>query len=137
MFYFLILAIIDQITKALLSSRDFFIGPIHIALVKNLGLPFAIGTSGPISFGITSAVLLVLGGYYIHARKNLSRLENLGFQFIFAGAFSNILDRTFLGYVRDMIDFRLGFVFNLADAFIIIGILLILIAGWRKPKTQN
>lgn len=137
MFYFLILIIIDQITKAVLSSRDFFVGPIHISLVKNFGLPFAIATAGPISFGIAVIVMLILVGYYHHAYKKLSRIENLGFQFIFAGAVSNILDRIFVGYVRDMIDLRLGFVFNFADAFIIVGILLVLFASSRKSKMPN
>jgi signal peptidase II len=136
-FLLVVFILIDQITKAVFSSRDFSIGPIRVALVKNFGLPFAIGTSGPASFIITFVILLALAWYYIRARHSLSWLENLGFQFIFAGALSNILDRILLGYVRDMIDLRLGFVFNFADAFIVVGILLILGAGFRKSETLN
>ncbi|MDP4001391.1 MAG: signal peptidase II [bacterium] len=47
--------------------------------------------------------------------------------FVFAGAVSNLGDRLVLGYVRDFVDLGLGFTFNLADIFIVIGLILILV----------
>jgi signal peptidase II len=46
-----------------------------------------------------------------------------------ACALSNIFDRVYLGYVRDFWDLRLGFTFNLADAFIILGLIFLLFAS--------
>ena len=53
-------------------------------------------------------------------------LTNVSFGLIFGGIFGNLSDRLFLGYVRDFIGvniFKYSFpVFNLADAFICIGV---------------
>lgn len=133
---FAVLIFIDQITKAVLGSRDFFLGPVVIHLVKNYGLPFAVSTIGPVSFTITLLVMVMMVVYYFHERNNLQRVEHAGFLFIFAGAVSNIVDRIMLGYVRDFIDLNLGFVFNLADTLIIIGILMILFGSIPKSKPQ-
>jgi signal peptidase II len=66
----------------------------------------------------------------------LSAIEQLGWGFVFAGAFGNGIDRFLSGYVIDFLDFRLiNFpVFNLADVSINIGIGLLLIASFREAK---
>jgi signal peptidase II len=117
---------LDQITKLIFSSRDFFVGPIHFHLVKNYGLAFSL------NFGLLPNLILIILGlgffvyYYFQHRKEFSWRGQLVFIFIFAGAVSNIIDRLYLGFVRDFLDLGLGFTFNLADAFVAIGLILIL-----------
>src|SRR6185503_5380809 len=123
---FFVLIVIDQITKAIFADRDFFFGPLKVALVKNYGLPFGINSANALSLIILFAVFLFFVYYYAHNRKTMLAQENLGFVFIFAGAVSNIIDRLVLGFVRDLFDLRLTFVFNLADAFIVMGIIMII-----------
>ena len=49
----------------------------------------------------------------------------LGFSFVVSGAIGNLIDRIFLGYVRDFINIRLfNFVFNVADIFVTVGMIL-------------
>ena len=56
---------------------------------------------------------------------------------ILAGGFGNLFDRVFLGHVVDFIAVTFNpYVFNLADVFITIGIVLYLIS-YFKVKEQN
>jgi len=62
--------------------------------------------------------------------KKTHILFHISFALFLAGAFGNLIDRIVLGYVRDMIrfDFWDSFpTFNLADIFINIGAILIVI----------
>lgn len=64
------------------------------------------------------------------------RWEQLGYGFILSGALGNGIDRFVLGHVVDFLDFRLiNFpVFNLADVFINVGIVCLLIATFQRPN---
>ena len=53
---------------------------------------------------------------------------------IFSGAISNIIDRLRFGCVVDYIDLKFFPVFNLADIYITIGVLLILLSLNYKPS---
>jgi len=138
-YYFLLpvcLISIDQITKLIFSSRDFFVSELHIHLLKNYGLAFSL------NFGQWPNLILIALGlsffiYYFHQhQQELSLLKQLAFVLIFAGAVSNILDRAFLGYVRDFLDFGLGFTFNLADAYVAVGLISFLIMSTSKKMTK-
>ena len=54
-----------------------------------------------------------------------------GISFIIAGAIGNLIDRIFLGAVIDFLDFMIGnfhwYVFNLADSYVTVGMVLVLI----------
>ena len=119
------LIVIDQITKLIFSPRDFFVGFIHFHLVKNFGLGFGLNFGLLINLIVISAALLFFIYYYFLHRRELSYWARIIFVLILAGAISNIIDRLYLGYVRDFIDVGLGFTFNLADAMIVIGLVLI------------
>jgi signal peptidase II len=70
----------------------------------------------------------------------LNTFEQLGYSFILGGALGNGIDRFARGSVVDFLDFRLiNFaVFNLADVFINVGIVCLLIASFRhKPPESN
>jgi signal peptidase II len=55
------------------------------------------------------------------------RCLSAGLIFILSGAISNIIDRLYFGCITDFIDLKFWPVFNLADSFIVIGAILILI----------
>ncbi len=63
--------------------------------------------------------------------------DQWGYGLILGGAMGNGMDRFFLGYVVDFLDLRLiNFaVFNVADSFISIGIICLLIASIQKTPT--
>ena len=62
---------------------------------------------------------------------------------VIGGSTSNLLDRVRLGYVTDFLDLRWWPSFNLADSFIVIGVLVLLTtlvarrAGSAPPRTVS
>ncbi|BAY62853.1 lipoprotein signal peptidase [Calothrix brevissima NIES-22] len=138
---------IDQLTKywvvqtfklgqTLPILQDIF----HFTYVTNTGAAFSI-LSGKVewlrwlSLGV-SLVLICLALF----GSLLNFWDQLGYGLILGGAMGNGIDRFILGYVVDFIDFRLiNFaVFNMADSFISIGIVCLLIASWQKtPSSSN
>ena len=51
---------------------------------------------------------------------------------ILGGLIGNLIDRAFIGYVTDFIDFRIWPVFNVADSCITIGVIWLVIYLWKK-----
>ncbi len=125
------LILIDQITKLIFWPRDFFAGPFHIHPVENMGLGFGVNLGLLPNLIIIVAALIYFIYYYIRQRNQLGILFHLSFALVLAGAVSNIIDRLYLGYVRDFLDLGLGFTFNLADAMIVAGLILILFKPTR------
>jgi len=63
----------------------------------------------------------------------ISKTKTIGLILILAGAISNILDRLYFGCVIDFIKIPFWPLFNLADAFIIIGVI---ITVWKIKTTD-
>lgn len=64
---------------------------------------------------------------------------NLALAFIIGGAIGNLIDRIRLNYVVDFFDFRvIGFaIFNVADSFVVIGCIIMVIAIWQNRFPQK
>lgn len=147
------IAVIDQIVKW------YVIGPLDLRLVRNIELlPFFDLTyteNRGISLGmfqattmemrwllvlVTAAIALVVLVWMMR-EKLLSDI--LGLALILGGALGNIRDRWELGYVIDYADFHIGtfrpfLVFNIADAAITIGVLIILARSlFVREKDEN
>ncbi|HPQ38935.1 MAG TPA: signal peptidase II [bacterium] len=139
----LVLAILDQITKVLASTRldpmdpvKLIPGLIHLTLVHNRGAAFGIFRNLPdpwriALFSVISVIALtVLYHMYIN-RPAGSRLIPAAIALIAAGATGNFIDRFRYGHVIDFIDtYPFGYhfpTFNLADSCITIGVTLMMI----------
>jgi signal peptidase II len=127
----------DQITKLIFSTRDFFIGPIHFHPLKNYGLVFSLNFGPLLNLILIAAAVIFFIGYYIRHRQQMSRIDQLTAWMIFAGAISNIIDRLYLEFVRDFLDVGLGFTFNLADVFVVIGVIILFLLPHTGDKIAN
>ncbi len=114
-------------------------GVFHLTYVTNTGAAFSLfrGGSGWLRW-FSLLVSLGLMGVALFGPV-VSRWEQVGYGFILSGALGNGIDRFVSGKVVDFLDVRLiNFaVFNLADVFINIGIVCVLIAlfkGSAKPS---
>lgn len=107
----------------------------HLTYVENHGGIFGI-FQGKINYFTIISVILII--YVIATEiKNFKKYDfpiKLGISIITAGALGNMIDRIFRGFVIDMIDFRgvWGFVFNIADMYIHIGLYIILFVLIKK-----
>ena len=74
-------------------------------------------------------------------RDSRHRTEALAYAMLLGGALGNVIDRMFQGYVVDYLDFHWQSwhwpAFNLADIFIVMGVAMILIAGFRAEKSAE
>lgn len=137
---------LDQITKywvvqtfSLEQTRPLLPGIFHLTYVTNTGAAFSL-LSGKVEWlrWLSLGVSLVLIALALFS-STLNLWDQLGYGLILGGAMGNGIDRFILGYVVDFLDFRLiNFaVFNVADSFISIGIVCLLIASFQKTPTST
>ena len=126
---------IDRLLK-ILSQNNFFedknIGIkniLYLDYFKNNNIAFSLPTGNIIALIISIIILILFITYYILKNKKQSNylaLETsyLTLSIVFIGSISNIIDRIKFGYVIDYINFLNINIFNLADVFIVIGLII-------------
>jgi signal peptidase II len=139
--------IVDQLSKYLVvqsfsevgNTLPLWQGVFHLTYVINTGAAFSVFRDG-VGWLRWLSLAVSLGLMILAWRgPKLPLLEQLGYGCILAGALGNGIDRFIFGYVVDFLDFRLiQFpVFNLADVFINIGIVLLLIASFNTTAPRQ
>jgi len=145
----LISLVLDRITKYwVMTQFDLTIPPdswplwpnvFHFTYVTNTGAAFSLFSQGGdwlrwLSLGV-SLILVALGLF----GPKMNRWEQAGYGCILGGAAGNGIDRFLNGRVVDFLDFRLiNFpVFNMADVFINVGIVCLLIATFRQDSSES
>lgn len=135
-----VVLLLDQATKwwalrALADGPVDVVGPLQLRLVHNTGSAFSIGAgSGPIVGILALAVVGVLlwTGRDVVARPALASLG-----LVLGGAVGNLADRALRGdgllhgAVVDFVDLGWWPVFNVADAAIVVGSILLVVAVGR------
>ena len=113
----------------------------RITYVKNTGAAFSIFSNNTVLVIIISVVIIGFLLFYIYKNKGNNKLENVSYAFILGGAIGNLIDRLVYGYVIDFLDFEIlsydAPIFNLADTFIVIGVILFLINTLRSRYDGN
>ncbi len=136
-FLFLIMLVIDQYTKYIIDSSFFVTESVpiidnllNLTYVQNRGIAFGL-FQGKLDIVTIFAIVAVLFIFinFIRTFKKIDILEKIAYTMILSGAVGNIIDRLLRGFVVDMIDFRgiWSFIFNFADVWINIGILMLMI----------
>lgn len=132
-FLFFIFVAVDQITKGIFSSRDFLIDAIIIQ--KNSALLFGIDFGPTGNWLILVFAFMFFGVYFFRHWRDGNQKIILSLVLILSGAAANGLDRLFYGFVRDFAFENFPIAFNLADIYILLGLLLVLV--YNKPKSQD
>lgn len=116
----ILIILADQVSKSLASPG-----------IKNPGLPFGIDLPGFLDFYLVAGLLAIFVSLYVFYFRKLS----WGFVLVTSGALSNLLDRIYFGYVRDLINIGIA-TMNVADVLIWLGIALLVVNN-AKLKNQN
>jgi len=141
-FLTIVFLVIDIVSKLVVSNlmnvnesirviRDFF----YITYVRNTGAAWSIFAGETWLLIIVSLIIMFLIIWYIYKNRPKSKLEIVGYSMVLGGAIGNFIDRVIYGYVIDFLNFYIfGYdypIFNLADSFILIGVILLVIYTWR------
>jgi len=126
----------DQVVAGLLDLRYVENRDVAFRVLRwipaDIRLPLVLTVVGASIVGLT--VLLVL-------LRGATLTERAALVLILAGAMGNFIDRAFLGYVIDFINFDFWPTFNLADVYIDVGVVALLIWGRRlllgRPQEQE
>jgi signal peptidase II len=143
-----VVLILDQLTKYWILSvvrlpegaTMEVMWPLQFTRIWNEGVSFGLLQAqhdlvrwGMVAFNLVVAVLL---SFWVRTQTRL--VPALGLALLIGGAIGNAIDRARFGAVVDFIDVqRLGFfpwIFNIADAGITIGVILILLDSLRRER---
>jgi len=131
--------VLDQLTKNLvLSSMNpnesipILQGVFHLTYVQNTGIAFGLFQNANLLFGVLSALIIAGIVLYLPHIKKEGRAMHAAFGLLLGGALGNLIDRIYLGFVVDFLDFRVWPVFNVADSSVCIAIALLLLLTWKK-----
>jgi signal peptidase II len=130
--------VVDQGIKSLVEgsmrvgqSISLLPGLLDLTYTKNDGGAFGIlgGSRLILLAGSAVAVVVVL---WLLLSGRPTRLATLGCGLILGGAAGNLLDRLSSGEVTDYVHFSFWYIFNAADAAIVIGVSLLLLSALRS-----
>ncbi|WP_367680657.1 signal peptidase II [Candidatus Fukatsuia anoeciicola] len=137
--------ILDLISKQwiiahfLLNESITLIPSLNITYVQNPGAAFSFlanknGWQRWLFIFISVVILLILI-VAMYRSNNKQYMINYAYTLIISGALGNLFDRIIYGVVIDFIDFYINYwhwpIFNLADTSICIGMILIILDGFR------
>lgn len=139
-----LLLFIDQFSKKMvLSGYRFKKGIFEITLVYNEGSAFGIKFFKNYEYLIVNTFILIIFSMFIFYKVSkigdfsLKSYYLFSFVFIVAGGVGNLVDRIFYGKVVDFISIYTFPVFNIADVFITVGILILSFLILSEHKKQN
>ena len=130
--------VLDLITKVIFQNyfaddkesivviKDFF----EFTYIKNTGAAFGWFGNSTVGLTIVSVVFVVMFFVYDYFSHSNSVWYVLGLGFIIGGAIGNLIDRVWLGKVRDFIFvlYNTGIfpaIFNVADIALVVGVIMI------------
>jgi signal peptidase II len=139
---------VDQLTKAwavnaLADGHDIdLVWTLRLHLTFNAGMAFSQGRGlGPV---IGVVAIVVVAALLISLRRTGSTVAAVGVGLVVGGAAGNILDRLFrsgdgflAGEVVDFIDLQWWPIFNVADAAVVVGGIVLLVLTLRTPDSGS
>jgi signal peptidase II len=137
--------LVDRVTKvwaarALSTPRDLIDGVLTLRFTTNSGGAFSLGDRLPLVFAIAAIVVCV--AIVVRSFRARPAVQAVALGLILGGATGNLLDRVIRGpglsgRVVDFIDLHVWPVFNVADAAIVVGAVLLAFAALREGAAHR
>ena len=142
----LLLIGLDQLVKSYIVQqiplgevRSWIPNVVSLTYLQNRGAAFSMLQDQQWLFAIITLVVMVGAIWYLHKHMEDSLWMVLGLTLIIAGGLGNFIDRISQGFVVDM--FRLDFInfaiFNVADSYLTVGVIILLIAMLKEEINGN
>jgi len=111
-------------------------------LVWNTGIAFGLfSLSNEFTYNLFTALIVLINLIIIYLVIVTKDFKKYFFLLILGGSFGNLFDRIYYRSVPDFIDFHIGnfhwFIFNIADIFITVGIICLILAELMYKKETN
>ena len=134
--YVIELAKKTEITEVYLTSF------LNSYLVWNTGIAFGLfSLSNELIYNLFTILIVLINLIIIYLITITKDFRKYFFLLILGGSFGNLFDRLYYGSVPDFIDFHIGnfhwFIFNIADIFITIGVICLILAELLYKKDVN
>lgn len=115
-----------------------------LRFVQNFGVSLGLLQAGSefARWALVAMTAIIATGVAVWIRRETQKPELIGLGLVLGGALGNIIDRVRFGYVVDYADFHVfGYspflVFNIADAAISIGVVILLVRALFTPKPKH
>ena len=144
-FIVLIIFSLDRISKIIIIdlnkanelknySLTFFL---NLDLVWNKGIAFGLFSFNQnIYYNVLTSIIIIVTLIVLILMVKSSGFQKYGFLMVFGGSLGNIFDRLYYSSVPDFIDIHINnfhwFIFNVADIFITVGVLLLIFTEFFK-----
>lgn len=138
----LIAIALDQISKIIIASNfnlyESFkiINNFNITYVNNYGAAWGIFDNSTLILAFIGIIASIFIYFVFVKNEQLSKLQDIFYGLLIGGILGNVIDRIVRGHVIDFIDVKIfGYnfpIFNLADTFIVISIIYIIISLFRN-----
>ena len=111
-------------------------------LVWNTGIAFGLFSfSNEFTYNLFTVLIVLINLIIIYLVIVTKDFRKYFFLLILGGSFGNLFDRLYYGSVPDFIDFHIGnfhwFIFNIADIFITMGVICLILAELMYKKQVN
>ena len=122
------------------SDKDYFINNfLNIDLIWNIGIGFGfLSTTSSIIYNLITVLILSIIVFLFISMIKAKYLDKIIYSTIIGGALGNFYDRVIFMAVPDFIDLHYNnfhwFVFNVADIFISLGIIVFIIRSYALSK---
>ena len=141
-----LLIVLDQLVKsyvvqniALGEIKSWIPNLVSLTYLQNRGAAFSILQDQQLLFAVITLVVVVGAIWYLHKHMEDSFWMVLGLTLIIAGGLGNFIDRISQGFVVDMfhLDFINFAIFNVADSYLTVGVVVLLLAMLKEEMNGN
>ncbi len=149
-FFILLIFLFDRVSKTyviyfndkLLGSKIFSSKYLNIDLIWNEGIAFGLFSFSQSNlYNLITLIIVMIIFFILTLIIKSEGLERISLSMVFGGALGNLSDRIMYEAVPDFIDFHIRdlhwFIFNVADIFITLGVIMLILLELLKTKKYN
>ena len=143
------LFLIDRLSKLAILNLSDTLGTLEITitflkfnLIWNDGIAFGLFSfQEDFYYNFLTFIIILITLILLFLMMKSKNVEKFGFSMIIGGSLGNIFDRLYYSSVVDFIDFHINdihwFIFNVADIFITIGVVLLISLEFIKKNEKK